>query len=386
MKLVEMKILFRWLVMFFFAFDGLQLAKAEPKPNINAAAYVVADEQSGMVLASQDLDARIEPAALTKLMTTYLVFQALQNGKLKPDSMLALPTSGWQTDGSRIFMQPDVPLKAELVILGMLTISANDAAITLATAISGSEKAFVRQMNEQAQKMGLENTHFINCTGLETEGQYSSVGDLMRITQLLKQDFPQYQSWFAKKSFANNGLNQLNRNLLLFRDDKVDGMAVGYTINGGYNLAVSTKRNGRSIIAILVGADSNEARAAEGSKLLSWALTSFNTTKLYDAGYKIADLAVYNGTSTKVPVGFSKTSYVTLPANGEKNLNSVLEAVQPVVAPIHKEQRLGTLKLLNNKKEVVAQKEVVALEGVTEAHGLDRWLSNLRNWWKGFFA
>lgn len=365
---------------------SVQHTMAESPPVINAAAYVVADQQSETILAGQDVDARIEPAALTKLMTTYLVFQALQDGKLQADAMLTLPTSGWQTDGSRLFMQPDVPMKAEDVIQGMLAISANDAAITLATAISGSEKAFVRQMNEQAERLGLKNTHFINCTGVAAEGQYSSVGDLMQIAQLLQRDFPQYQSWFARKSFVNNGMTQLNRNLLLFRDDQVDGMAVGYTIDGGYNLAVSTKRNGRSIIAILVGADSNEARAAEGSKLLSWALTSSNVAKLYDANHKITELSVYKGSSTSVPIGFIHAAYVTLPAEGEKSLKSVLETVQPVVAPIRKGQTLGRLKLLNDKNQVVAEKNVVALEDVREARGLNNWFSRFNLWLRGIFS
>lgn len=380
-----MKSIFDWLFMAMAIF-AFQLVSAKPVPDINAAAYAVADQQSGTILASRDLDARIEPAALTKLMTTYLVFQALQSGKLKPDSMLTLPSTGWQTDGSRIFMQPDVPLKAVSVIEGMLTVSANDAAITLATAISGSEKAFVWQMNDQAENIGLKNTHFVNCTGLAVEGQYSSVGDLLQLAQLLIRDFPQYQHWFANKSFANNGITQLNRNQLLFRDDKVDGMAVGYTINGGYNLAVSSKRNGRSIVAVLVGADSSEARAAEGSKLLGWALTSFNVAKLYDAGHKITDLSVYKGSSASVPVGFIHPAYVTMPADGAKLLKSQLEAVRPVVAPIRKGQKLGMLKLLDENNQVVVEKEVVALEDIGEARGFDGWLVRFNQWWRKLFV
>lgn len=385
MMLTDLKIIIKSLCLLCLSLV-LECVRAEPVPEINAAAYVVADQQSQTILASRDLDSRIEPAALTKLMTTYLVFQALQSGKLKPESMLTLPTSGWQSDGSRIFMQPDVPMKAETVIQGMLTISANDAAITLATAISGSEKAFVRQMNEEVDKIGLKNTHFINCTGQAAEGQYSSVGDLLQLAQLLIQKFPQYQNWFAIKSFTNNGITQLNRNLLLFRDDKVDGLAVGYTINGGYNLAVSSKRNGRSIIAILVGTDSSEARAAEGSKLISWALTSFNVAKLYDGEHKITDLSVYKGDKSSVPIGFIDTAYVTQPSDGAKKLKLQLEAVRPVVAPIRRGLVLGTLKLINENNQVVAEKDVVALEEVKEARGRDGWFNRLWYWFTNLFA
>nr|WP_303831442.1 D-alanyl-D-alanine carboxypeptidase family protein [Snodgrassella alvi] len=353
-------------------------------PEINAAAYAVADQQSGTVLASRDKDARIEPAALTKLMTAYLVFDALHTGKLKAQQQLKVSATGWQADGSRMFLQLGVPVNVETVVQGMLVISANDAAITLAEAVSGNEKAFVRKMNAEAQKMGLTNTNFVNCTGLPAEGQYSSVGDLLLLAQALVRDFPQYQSWFAKKSFAYNGVTQLNRNLLLFRDDQVDGLAVGYTIHGGYNLVVSSKRNERKIVAVLVGADSSEARAAEGSKLLSWALTNFNTVRLYPAGHKVSDITVYKGAHRKVAAGFLGDAYVTLPSGSAKQLSVELEAVQPVVAPVYKGQNIGTLKLLSGKQEI-ARQNVVALENVGEASGFGHWLDGIAMWWHNLF-
>ena len=378
-----MRNFFRWLITTVLM-SVLLPAHAVTMPEINAAAYAVADQQSGTVLASRDKDARIEPAALTKLMTAYLVFDALHTGKLKAQQPLKVSATGWQADGSRMFLQQGVPVNVETVVQGMLVISANDAAITLAEAVSGNEKAFVRKMNAEAQKMGLTNTNFVNCTGLPAEGQYSSVGDLLLLAQALVHDFPQYQSWFAKKSFAYNGVTQLNRNLLLFRDDQVDGLAVGYTIHGGYNLVVSSKRNERKIIAVLVGADSSEARAAEGSKLLSWALTNFNTVRLYPAGHKVSDITVYKGAHRKVAAGFLGDAYVTLPSGSAKQLSVELEAVQPVVAPVYKGQTIGTLKLLAGKQEI-AQQDVVALENVGEASGFSRWLDGIAMWWHNLF-
>lgn len=378
-----MRNFFRWLITTVLM-SVLLPSHAVTMPEINAAAYAVADQQSGTVLASRDKDARIEPAALTKLMTAYLVFDALHTGKLKAQQPLKVSATGWQADGSRMFLQQGVPVNVETVVQGMLVISANDAAITLAEAVSGNEKAFVRKMNAEAQKMGLTNTNFVNCTGLPAEGQYSSVGDLLLLAQALVRDFPQYQSWFAKKSFAYNGVTQLNRNLLLFRDDQVDGLAVGYTIHGGYNLVVSSKRNERKIIAVLVGADSSEARAAEGSKLLSWALTNFNTVRLYPAGHKVSDITVYKGAHRKVAAGFLGDAYVTLPSGSAKQLSVELEAVQPVVAPVYKGQTIGTLKLLAGKQEI-AQQDVVALENVGEASGFSRWLDGIAMWWHNLF-
>ena len=378
-----MRNFFRWFITTVLM-SVLLPAHAVTMPEINAAAYAVADQQSGTVLASRDKDARIEPAALTKLMTAYLVLDALHTGKLKAQQPLKVSATGWQADGSRMFLQQGVPVNVETVVQGMLVISANDAAITLAEAVSGNEKAFVRKMNAEAQKMGLTNTNFVNCTGLPAEGQYSSVGDLLLLAQALVRDFPQYQSWFAKKSFAYNGVTQLNRNLLLFRDDQVDGLAVGYTIHGGYNLVVSSKRNERKIIAVLVGADSSEARAAEGSKLLSWALTNFNTVRLYPAGHKVSDITVYKGAHRKVAAGFLGDAYVTLPSGSAKQLSVELEAVQPVVAPVYKGQTIGTLKLLAGKQEI-AQQDVVALENVGEASGFSRWLDGIAMWWHNLF-
>lgn len=378
-----MRNFFRWLITTMLM-SVLLPAHAVTMPEINAAAYAVADQQSGTVLASRDKDARIEPAALTKLMTAYLVLDALHTGKLKAQQPLKVSATGWQADGSRMFLQQGVPVNVETVVQGMLVISANDAAITLAEAVSGNEKAFVRKMNAEAQKMGLTNTNFVNCTGLPAEGQYSSVGDLLLLAQALVHDFPQYQSWFAKKTFAYNGVTQLNRNLLLFRDDQVDGLAVGYTIHGGYNLVVSSKRNERKIIAVLVGADSSEARAAEGSKLLSWALTNFNTVRLYPAGHKVSDITVYKGAHRKVAAGFLGDAYVTLPSGSAKQLSVELEAVQPVVAPVYKGQTIGTLKLLVGKQEI-AQQDVVALENVGEASGFSRWLDGIAMWWHNLF-
>lgn len=378
-----MRNFFRWLITTVLM-SVLLPTHAVTMPEINAAAYAVADQQSGTVLASRDKDARIEPAALTKLMTAYLVLDALHTGKLKAQQPLKVSATGWQADGSRMFLQQGVPVNVETVVQGMLVISANDAAITLAEAVSGNEKAFVRKMNAEGQKMGLTNTNFVNCTGLPAEGQYSSVGDLLLLAQALVRDFPQYQSWFAKKSFAYNGVTQLNRNLLLFRDDQVDGLAVGYTIHGGYNLVVSSKRNERKIIAVLVGADSSEARAAEGSKLLSWALTNFNTVRLYPAGHKVSDITVYKGAHRKVAAGFLGDAYVTLPSGSAKQLSVELEAVQPVVAPVYKGQTIGTLKLLAGKQEI-AQQDVVALENVGEASGFSRWLDGIAMWWHNLF-
>lgn len=354
-------------------------------PDIGSTAYLAADIQSGQIFAQKSASERIEPASLTKLMTAYLSLQALSAGRLKPNQMLTVSAQGWRVPGSRIFMQPDTPVKAETVLQGMLVAEGNDAAITLAETIAGSEAKFVRQMNAEARLLGMTQTHFVNCTGLPAEGQYTTVTDLLKLTQALMLRFAQYQPWFARKSFAYNQITQPNRNLLLYRDSSVDGMAVGYSLSGGYNLVVSSKRNQRSVVVIVAGAESEEARAAAGGTLLNWALQSFDTVKLYAADKAVSDIAVYKGKREHVSVGFLQPTYVSLPHNSTRQLTPVLETIQPVVAPIRRGRVLGTLRLFDGKR-LVAEKPVVALQDVPEAGLLGRSWDGLLLWLKNLFA
>ncbi|WP_066568501.1 D-alanyl-D-alanine carboxypeptidase family protein [Snodgrassella sp. CFCC 13594] len=227
-----------------------------PVPGVTGSAYAVADAQSGQILADRGLHDRVEPGALVKLMGAYLAFQAIQTGKLSLEQPLTVSESGWKAAGTRIFMQPKKPLPAKSVLQGMLVVSGNDATITVAEAVGGSEAGFVTMMNQMAQRLGMDQTHYANSTGVADEKQYTTVADLLVLTQALLRDFPQYGAWFAQKSFSYNGISQPNRNLLLFRDASVRGLAVGYTLTGGYNLVASSNRNGRLVVAIAMGTES----------------------------------------------------------------------------------------------------------------------------------
>lgn len=335
-------------------------------PVVAGSAFAVEDLQSGQLLAQNGLHERVEPGALVKLMTAYLAFQSVHSGKLSLQQPLTVSSRGWQAQGTRIFMQPKTAIPAQTVLRGMLVASGNDAAITVAETVGGSETGFVKMMNAEAQKLGMMDTHYVNCTGVSAENQYTTVADLLVLTRSLLRDFPQYASWFAQRSFSYNGISQPNRNLLLFRDASVNGMAVGYTLNGGYNLIASSQRNGRRVLALVMGTESQEARAAEGSKLLNWGLQAFDTVKLYDAKDAMTHVTVYQGARRRVPVGFLQTAYVTVPAGMAGQIKPVLETVQPVVAPVRKGQNLGSLKLYDGTR-LVAEKPVVALADVGEA-------------------
>ena len=356
-----------------------------PLPEIAATAYLVKDLQSGQVLAQKDLNAQVEPASLTKLMTAYLTFKALDNGTLKPEQMLTVSDKGWKAEGSRMFLEPRTPASVSDLIKGLIVQSGNDAAITLAEAIGGSEEGFATMMNAEAKSLGMKETFFANSTGLPAEGHLTSVNDLAILAGAIITDFPKYYPIYSMKSFKYNGIEQPNRNLLLYRDPSVDGLKTGHTSSAGYNLVASSKRNGRRVISVVVGTASPEARAAESSKLLNWALQSFDTPKLYDANQTISQVKVYKGAANAVNVGFIEPTFVTLPRGEGKNIKPILETVQPVLAPIQKGQPLGKLKIISNG-QTLAEKDVVALNSVEEAGWFGRVYDSIVLWFKNLFS
>lgn len=355
-------------------------------PELAATAYAVMDVQSKQTLGAHNADAQIEPAALTKLMTAYLVFKALDDGVLKPDQMLTVSERAWKTGGSRMFLSPNKTVSVSDLLKGMLVQSGNDAAVTLAEVLNnGSEAEFVKKMNEQATRLGMLDTSFKNATGESADGHVSTVKDLMKLAVAVAQDFRRYYPIFSMKSFTYNGIEQPNRNLLLYRDASIDGMITGHSPTAGYNLISSSNRNDRQVIAVLVGAESPELRAAESSKLLNWALHSFDTPKLYNAGQVVSQVKVYKGESKAVDAGFIEAIYLTIPHAEGKNIKPVLETVQPVVAPVRTGQVLGKLKIMYEGK-LLAERNVVALNQVEEAGWFVRIIDNIKLWFKNIFG
>lgn len=355
-------------------------------PQLAGSAYAVMDGQSRQLLGAHNPDAHIEPAALTKLMTAYLVFKALDDGMLRPDQLLKVSERAWKTGGSRMFLNPSKEASVSDLLKGMLVQSGNDAAVTLAEALgNGSEAGFVKKMNEQAARLGMLDTTFKNATGESVDGHVSTVRDLLKLAAAVSYDFSRYYPIFSMKSFTYNGIEQPNRNLLLYRDTSIDGMITGHSPTAGYNLISTSNRNDRRVIAVLVGAESTESRAAESSKLLNWALQSFDTPKLYNAGQPISQVKVYKGNSKAVNVGFTEPVYLTIPHAEGQNIKPVLETVQPVVAPVSSGQVLGKLKIVYQGK-VLAERNVVALAGVEEAGWYVRLWDNIKLWFQNIFG
>ena len=365
-----------------FAFQSFA-AEVPAAPALEASAYLFFDAQSGQILTSKNPDARIEPASLTKLMTAYLTFDALKNGRLKLDQQLTASERAWKSEGSRMFLDPKVPVSVDNLIKGMIVQSGNDACVTLAEAIAGSEEGFAQMMNAQAKKLGMNNSHFANSTGLPDPQLYTTVRDLATLSNALIRDFPQYYPTYSIKSFTYNNITQPNRNLLLYRDSSVDGLKTGHTDSAGFNLIASSKRDGRRVITVVVGTKSMEARATESSKLLNWGLSHFQTPKLYDAGKPLSKVKVYKGSENELDVGFLQAVYVTLP-RGSDEVTPVLETIQPVVAPVKKGTELGTLKLMSGNK-VLAERKVVALQDIEEAGFFGRMWDSIVLWFKNTF-
>ncbi|WP_274572386.1 D-alanyl-D-alanine carboxypeptidase family protein [Neisseria leonii] len=354
-------------------------------PQVAAAAYLVQDLQSGRILAGKDLDTQIEPASLTKLMTAYLTFKALEEGVLKPDQELLASQAAWRAEGSRMFVNLGKPVSVSDLLKGLIVQSGNDAAIILAEALGGTEAGFADKMNVQAQQLGMKNTRFINATGLPGEGHLTTVRDLALLSAAIIRDYPQYYPIYSMKSFKYNNIDQPNRNLLLYRDPSVDGLKTGHTASAGYNLIASSNRNGRRVLSVVVGTDSPEARAAESSKLLNWALQSFDTLKAYQAGQTVSQVKLYKGAANTVAVGFLDDAYLTFSRGSSKDIRPVLETVQPVLAPVSKGQVLGKLKIMSGGQEIESR-DVVALNDVGEAGWFGRVYDSIVLWFKQMFA
>jgi len=333
-------------------------------PEIAGKAFYLVDFQSGQTIAMRDPDARVEPASLTKLMTAYLTFKALKEHRLTLDQTLTVSKLGWKTSGSRMFLDPRTPAKVSDLIRGMIVQSGNDACVTLAEAIAGSEDNFAQLMTAQAKALGMQHTQFKNATGLPNPDHYTTVHDLAILSSAVIRDFPQFYPIYSMKSFSYNKITQPNRNLLLYRDPNVDGMKTGFTDNAGYNMIASSHRDGRRVVSVVVGTASPEARANESAKLLGYGLQFFETPKLYTANKAVASGEVEGGAASSVAVGFLRDVYATVPKGDGARVKSDL-VLHPVTAPVKVGQVVGAVNMTLDGK-LVNQQPVVALQNVDE--------------------
>jgi D-alanyl-D-alanine carboxypeptidase (penicillin-binding protein 5/6) len=348
-----------------------QSALDVPPPPIAARAFLLVDALSDKVLAAQSPAERFEPASLTKLMTSYLVFTAIKEKKLDPAQTLPVSERAWKAEGSRMFIEPRRPATVAELIRGMIVESGNDAAIALAEGIAGSEDGFAQLMNRQAQRMGMKNTSFTNATGLPQPQHYSTAEDLARLAAALIRDFPEEYRIYSQKEFTFNKITQANRNRLLWLDPNVDGVKTGHTEAAGYCLIASAKRGERRLISVVLGAGSDSARAQESQKLLNYGFQFFDTRRLYRKGEALSTPEVFKGKQNTVRLGFDKDMWITLPKDKFTGLKATLTTTQPLLAPLAAGQKAGIMKLI--KDNVTLQDlAVVALEDVPVAGVLGR--------------
>ncbi|AHK78375.1 D-alanyl-D-alanine carboxypeptidase [Ectothiorhodospira haloalkaliphila] len=372
-------------LLLFALLPGVALGSAlrvSPPSDLNARNYVVMDAQSGAILAEREGDQRVEPASLTKIMTAYMVFRELQEGKLSLDEEVEVSERAWRTGmrgASRMFIEVGRKVTVEDLLRGMIIQSGNDACVALAERVAGTEGAFVDLMNAQARALGMHDTRFQNSHGLPSEAdQYTSARDISRLMQALVNDFPEYYGYYAERSFTYNGISQSNRNLLLWRDDSVDGGKTGWTSSAGYNLVSSAKRDDMRLVVAVMGieASSHEQggrmRANESQALYNWAFRQFETHRVYEAGEPLTEARVWKGETKSVPLGLTEPFYVSIPRGSYEQLQAQTEMDRLLEAPIQQGASHGELMLVLGD-EVVATRPLVALEAVEEG-GLVRQL------------
>ncbi len=370
----------RLLAAAFLLVPALVAAQAPQPPQVAGRAFLLTDLTSGQVLAEENADERAEPASLTKLMTAYLVFTALREGRIKRDQEVEVSERAWRAPGSRTFLEPGSRVSVETLIRGMVVQSGNDACIVLAEALDGSEGAFVERMNREATRLGLAGTRFANATGLPTEGQYSTARDLGRLAAALILDFPDdYARYYGLKEFEHNGIAQMNRNRLLWLDPSVDGVKTGHTDGAGYCLVASADRGGRRLLSVVLGTSSDGARARESQKLLNWGYQAFDGVRLYAPGQPVRSVEVWKGATDSVQAGFERGLVVTVPKGAATELSAELVTHPPVLAPVTKGEKVGVLRVAH-AGHPVGEYPVVALEGVPRAGLLGRAWDTLRLW------
>ncbi len=317
-----------------------QIAAPSP-PKLNASAFLLLDFASGRVLASQNPDAALDPASITKLMTAYAVFRAIKSGQVSLDDEVLVSEKAWRTPGSRMFIEVGTRVTVEELLPGMIVQSGNDASVALAEHVAGTEETFAEIMNQLARELGMSQTNYRNSTGLPAEGHVTSATDIAKLASALIREFPDYYRWYSQKEYTYNGITQGNRNTLLWRDESVDGMKTGYTESAGYCLVSSAERDGMRLIAVVLGTKSPAARANESQALLNYGFRFFESHKLWEAGEVITDARVWKGTTDATSLVVREPVYVTVPRGAFDSLETELELPANIVAPLSTSQPVG---------------------------------------------
>ena len=342
-----------------------------PPPSVAATSYLLVDADTQAVLVEHDAHERLPPASLTKIMTTYMAAVELEAGRITLNDQVPVSIKAWRTGGSKMFIQEGTTVRLEDLLRGIIVQSGNDASVALAEHIAGSEGAFADMMNQQAQQLGMANTHYVNATGLPDEEHYTTAWDLALLTRSMIRQFPEHYAMYSEPSFEFNNINQANRNRLLLRDRTVDGVKTGHTEAAGYCLVASALRDNMRLISVVMGTDSEESRMRESQKLLSYGFRYFETQRVYQAGVPLKTAELWYGEEDHIELGTGNDVYVTIPRGHYEDLKAELQVARVIEAPVEQGQQFGELRL-SLEDETVHRAALVALQAAPEGGLLDR--------------
>jgi D-alanyl-D-alanine carboxypeptidase (penicillin-binding protein 5/6) len=354
-------------------------------PQLAASSWILMDADSGKVLAQHNADERLPPASLTKLMTAYLVERELDRGSIALDDQVSISEKAWRTGGSKMFVEVGDQVAVEDLLHGIIIVSGNDASVAMAEHLAGGEAPFADLMNQHAARLGMENSNFENPTGLPGENHYSSARDMALLTQHIVNDYPEHYAIYSEREFTYGGITQPNRNRLLWRDPSVDGLKTGWTSEAGYCLVSSAKRDDMRLISVVMGTDSEEARAQETQKLLSYGFRFFETMSLYERGAVLATPRIWGGDVNEVRVGVDEAVTMTLPRNRNDELRARLNLDAELQAPLSVGDKVGTLEI-HMGDDVVGERQLVALEDVEEGGFFKQLLDQVRRFFSNLIS
>jgi D-alanyl-D-alanine carboxypeptidase (penicillin-binding protein 5/6) len=367
-----------------FAANGDSVLQRIPDPpSINAVGYILLDVNSGQVIAKNNANERMEPASLTKMMTSYIVAKALHEGKVNLSDEITVSEKAWRMPGSRMFIEVGKKIPLEQLLNGMIVQSGNDATIALVEHVAGNEESFVKTMNETAQQLGLGDTHFVNSTGMPHADHYSTPRDMAMMGMALIRDFPDHYQYYSRKEYTYNKIKQFNRNQLLWKDDSVDGIKTGHTESAGYCLVASAKRGNMRLVSTVLGTTSDGARITETQKLLTYGFRFFETHRLYSANDQLTDVKIWKGEAETLSLGIAEDLYITIPRGQYDKLDASMSINATIVAPVTSGETLGSVNITLGS-QLVAKRDLISLGAVAEGSFWHNLIDSVKLWWNNY--
>ena len=356
-------------------------------PDIAATSYILIDAKTGQVLIQENADEALPPASLTKIMTSYIAIEEIISGRLTLDTPVHISEKAWRMEGSKTFVGVDTMVRAEDLLRGIIIQSGNDASVAIAEHIAGSEEAFAGMMNQYAEVMGMQQSFFMNASGLDTELYYNTMSarDLALIARETVIKHKDFYPIYAEREFTYNGITQSNRNSLLFRDRNVDGLKTGWTDAAGFCLVASAERDGMRLISVVMGTASTEARAIETQKLFTYGFRYFETHQLYSEGQVLTNVPVWSGEQSAVDLGVTEDVFVTIPRGQGENLTAAVDVEEAVTAPLVGGQIMGVVNVTLDS-DLIYRGDVVAMQAIEQGGLFKRFIDWLTLFFSNLFS